>query len=353
MTTPASQEPDAREPLLALGFSWRKRAYLRGFLQPRPVRFLGDPEALGEGVEVAVWASGPHGAARCEAAWLQRVRLLQVEDGFLRSVGLGADLVRPLSWVFDRRGIHYDPTRPSDLEHLLEHEAFDAALLQRAARLRERLVALRLGKYNLGGRAWQPRAAAAGRRIVLVPGQVETDAAFVCQPGPVRSNLQLLQAVRAIEPHAWVLYKPHPDVAAGLRQAGAREHEASNWCDEVLTEIDTPRLLETVDAVHVLSTLTGFEALLRGREVVCHGLPFYAGWGLTVDRQVCPRRTRHLSLDALVAGALVRYPHYVGARTGRRCEVEQVVEELAELSRAGQGAPAPWRRWIRPFMRRP
>lgn len=340
------------DTLHALGFSWRKRGLLRSFLHPRTVRFVARPEALPEGATVAVWASGPYGRARCSAPWTKRVQRIHVEDGFVRSVGLGADLVRPLSWVLDARGIHYDPAQPSDLEHLLQHAEFTPSLLDRAKRVRERLVRERLGKYNLGGAPWLRPAAAAGRRVVLVPGQVETDAAFIAQPGRVRSNLALLQAVRAAEPEAWVLYKPHPDVVAGLRRAGAGEANASRWCNEVLTEVHTGQLLEGVDAVHVLSTLTGFEALLRGREVVCHGLPFYAGWGLTTDRQDCPRRTRRLSLDALVAGALVCYPHYVSARTGLPCEVEQVVDEIGERARQAGSVIPPWRRWMRPWIRR-
>ena len=344
--------PPWPDRVYALGFTWRKRSLLRGFLHPTPVRFVGRPEGLPDGAVVVVWASGAFGAARCNAEWTSRVRRVHVEDGFLRSVGLGADLVRPLSWVFDWRGIHYDPSRPSDLEDLLQHADFEPEMLARAASLRERLVRERLGKYNLGGRPWERSAAAQGRRVVLVPGQVETDAAFRAQLGGPRSNLELLQAVRAAEPRAWLLYKPHPDVVAGLRRAGQGEGEAARWCDEVLTQADTAQLLESVDAVHVLSTLTGFEALLRGREVVCHGLPFYAGWGLTTDLQVCVRRTRLLTLDALVAGALVCHPHYVSARTGRPCAVEQVVDELVEGARTQPGSVPVWRRWMRHWIRR-
>ncbi|MDZ7907264.1 MAG: capsular polysaccharide biosynthesis protein, partial [Gemmobacter sp.] len=45
--------------------------------------------------------------------------VLQVEDGFLRSRGLGAELVPPLSLVADDLGIYYDPTRESRLERLI------------------------------------------------------------------------------------------------------------------------------------------------------------------------------------------------------------------------------------------
>ena len=36
---------------------------------------------------------------------------ISVEDGFIRSVGLGGDLYPPLSLLFDKKGIHYDASK--------------------------------------------------------------------------------------------------------------------------------------------------------------------------------------------------------------------------------------------------
>lgn len=345
--------PTLPATIWALGFSWRKRAHLRRFLHPVEPRFVESPQALPDGATVAVWASGPFGTATHDPAWTRRVQRVFVEDGFLRSVGLGADLVRPFSWVFDTRGIHYDASRPSDLEHLLQHHEFEAPVLERAARLRARLVDTGLSKYNLGGRRWEPPALARGRPIVLVPGQVESDAAFRAQSAAVRSNLELLQAARRAEPDAWLLYKPHPDVVVGLRRSGGTaQADAPGWCDEIVSDVDTAQLLHQVQAVHVLSTLTGFEALLRGCRVVCHGTPFYAGWGLTEDHVPLPQRSRPLSLDALVAGALILYPRYAGVIDGAPCTVEEAVSALAQQAKARHGTAPAWRRWMRPLLRR-
>lgn len=48
---------------------------------------------------------------------------MRVEDGFLRSKGLGAELIAPLSLVLDDLGIYYDPTRSSRLEELIRVRA--------------------------------------------------------------------------------------------------------------------------------------------------------------------------------------------------------------------------------------
>ena len=117
--------------IYAAGFSLRKRAFVRQFLAPRRVRFVQRIEEVPDGATLAVWASGPFGIGTLDTASALRVKTLHIEDGFLRSVGLGADLVRPLSWVIDHRGIYYDATRASDLEHMLQTRVFDDATLAR------------------------------------------------------------------------------------------------------------------------------------------------------------------------------------------------------------------------------
>jgi capsular polysaccharide export protein len=261
------------------------------------------------------------------------VPLVQVEDGFVRSAGLGVLLAPAASVVLDRRGIHYDPSAPSDLEALLAETAFDAALLARAARLREALIAGAVTKYNLPG-ALPPLHLPSGRRIILVPGQVENDAALRRGGARLRTNFDLLRAVRRKNPDAVVLYKPHPDVEAGMRRGAVPPDEAAGLADRVLSGVPIAPLYAQVDEVHCLSSLSGFEALLRGRRVVTHGRPFYAGWGLTEDRNPPPRRDRRLSLDELVAGALILYPRYRDPPTGLPCPPEVLLERLA-------AAPAP------------
>ena len=337
--------------IYALGFSWRKRSLVRQFLGAAEVRFVRKPAQVPDGASAAVWASGPFGKPAPGDASGDRFKRLLMEDGFLRSVGLGADLVRPLSWVIDSLGIYYDASRPSDLEQLLQTGIFETPILHRAAALREQLVRTGLTKYNVGALPWRRPARAAGRKVVLVPGQVETDAAIRLGAPGITTNMALLQAARKAEPDAWLIYKPHPDVVAGLRNAGALESLAAQSCDEIVSDVPMGTLLDAVDAVHVLTSLAGFEALLRGRQVVCHGLPFYAGWGLTQDVLRVNRRSRVLSLDELVAGVLLQYPTYVSRATGSICSAEQALNELLNW-RASAGNALPfWRRMLRPLLK--
>ncbi|WP_332675310.1 capsular polysaccharide biosynthesis protein [Aromatoleum sp.] len=323
----------------ALGFSRWKKPIVRDFLQGSEVRFVRRADEVPAGGTLAVWGRkdvGPCGAD---------LRVLRLEDGFLRSVGLGADLIRPLSWVTDGRGIYYDGTAPSDLEHLLQTAAFDDKMLARARRLRDRIVGAGLTKYNVGAAGWSRPSAAA--RVVLVPGQVETDASIRYGAGEIRTNMGLLQAVRRVNPDAWIVYKPHPDVLAGLRGKGEREDQALSWCDEVVIDVGMGELLPKVDEVHVLTSLAGFEALMRGKSVTCYGLPFYAGWGLTTDLTPAPRRARRLALDELLAAALILYPTYVSRTTGRFTTPERALDELLAWREQGPSGMPAWRKALR------
>jgi capsular polysaccharide export protein len=98
----------------------------------------------------------------------------------------------------------------------------------------------------------------------------------------------LLQTVRRARPDAGLVYKPHPDVVAGLRRSDSQEARARRWANEVLAQGSPAQLFPVVDVVHVMTSLTGFEALLRHKPVFCYGQLFYAGWGLTHDSHLLP-----------------------------------------------------------------
>ena len=258
----------------------------------------------------------------------------RVEDGFLRSRGLGADLVAPLSLCADDLGIHYDPARPSRLEALIAQGPPPGGI-RRAEALVAGIVAAGVTKYApLRVRADLPPAAP-GRTRILVPGQVEDDASVRLGAGRVRTNLALLEAVRAANPDAFVIYKPHPDVAAGLRVGAVAPDAARALADHVAEAGDPTTLIGAVEAVWTMTSLLGFEALLRGRAVTCLGVPFYAGWGLTRDLGSVPERRLALAeqarptLAGLVHAALIAYPRYLDPVSGLPCPAEVAVHRLA------------------------
>lgn len=253
--------------------------------------------------------------------------LVRMEDGFVRSVGLGSDFVPPMSLVLDRSGIYFDPRQPSDLECLLNTMSFNIDDRLRAASVRHDIVKHGITKYNVEPRqapSWQT----GGRLVVLVPGQVEDDASVRYGCEDVCTNLGLLESVRQHCPDAFIVYKPHPDVFARNRKGRVHLKSASLYADAIETQCSIVSCVEACDEVHTMTSLAGFDALLRGKPVTVYGRPFYAGWGLTRDRLSLLRRNRSLSLDELVAGVLLYYPIYWDATLKGFTTCEAVIAQL-------------------------
>ena len=326
----------------ASGMAFWKREAIRAFLWDgeRSPPFLsarrGLRKAQREGGAMAVWPSRVPAAIVAQAE-AEGIPVARVEDGFLRSRGLGAALHPPGSIVVDRSGIYYNALGPSDLEKLLATQDFSPALVERAARLRARICASGVTKYGAqgGGLPALPK----GRRTVLAVGQVDDDLSVRLGGAGVLGNLDFLQRVRRAEPDAFILYRPHPDVQAGHRKGHLTDAAALAHADAIDSGGSLMELVQAVDAVHVLSSLTGFEALIRGCTVTVHGMPFYAGWGLTHDvAPPSPRRGRQRTIDALVAAALILYPRYLDPVTRLPCGPEVMVERLAN----GSTPPVTW-----------
>lgn len=296
---------------------WKRGPLQDAFGTHKPLLFEDEPaKARATKRPWMVWAS---------KAAVGHADALRVEDGFLRSRGLGAALVPPLSLVIDDLGIYYDASKPSRLENLIGQRAtLRPDQERRAEALIRQIKTAGLSKYNLGGQ--QPDLPR-GHRILVV-GQVEDDASLIHGGGDIRTNAGLLEATRAANPNAVLIYKPHPDVEAGLRPGGDLSDDLA---DVVVREADTSFLLQEVQEVWTMTSLLGFEALIRGVPVTTLGVPFYAGWQLTQDlAQVPPRRRATPSLAGLVHACLIDYPRYIHPDLKRPCPVEAAADWLSQ-----------------------
>src|SRR5690606_4026993 len=158
--------------------------------------------------------------------------VITVEDGFIRSVGLGATLIRPCSLVFDDVGIYYDATQPSRIENLLNQVNLTEEQYQRACDLQQKLIDLNISKYNVGESKALIRSNSS--KVLLVVGQVEDDKSIQLGGVDIKTNLGRLQKVREQNPDAYIIYKPHPDVQTGLRVGK-------------ISQVDTLRFANTIE----------------------------------------------------------------------------------------------------------
>ena len=314
------------------GFSRWKQKQTRLFFPSEDIVFCTSlRKAIEKGMttssQIYIWGKKPFLEVE-HYAKEEKIPLLRVEDGFVRSVSLGSDLTKAYSLVVDSRGIYFDPTYESDLEVILNTYTFDAEILYRAKQLKHYLIAKKISKYNMHkDKKLNVSTHIKNQKIVMVPGQVEDDASIMFGAKGM-SNLELLKQSRKNAPDAYIIYKPHPDVLAGNRKGDIEEKEALNYCDRVITDVSLDSVLELCDEVHTMTSLVGFEALMREKKVYTYGMPFYAGWGLTIDTVSCSRRNRSRTIDELVAAILILYPRYIHPKTNMFCEVEVLLEEI-------------------------
>ncbi|MQX22944.1 capsular polysaccharide biosynthesis protein [Sinorhizobium meliloti] len=289
-------------------------------------RILSDPRA-----EVLAWQyKGPPKLK----AFCQRygVPFHYVEDGFIRSISLGALHTPPLSLVFDKQDMYFNSNAASDLETILKSYDFetDVTLADRAQSVMDKLQATKLSKYNSSDfvdieAIYGPK----DRKRVLVIGQVERDASIAYGCSKRYSNNDLVWLAKRENPDAQVIYKPHPEVLQGTAEAVSDPDLVRGAALVIDQDVTLPDAMQTIDHVYTITSLAGFEALMRSIKVTTLGCPFYSGWGLTDDRQPNKRRGRKLTVAQLFAAAYILYPRYFDPITKKFIEIEDAIELLA------------------------
>ena len=257
-----------------------------------------------------------------------------LEDGLLRSLAKGRRHP-PLCLLVDELGVHFDATAPSRLEQRIAASLSDDELAR--ARAVQRLwCSQRLSKLNPARESPAPE-----QRFVLVVDQSAGDLSIPLGLAGPESFQQMLQAALAEHPDCTVVVKVHPDVIRGQARGHFRpealRHRRIRLCSDGW---HPAALLERAEAVYVVTSQMGFEALLWGRPVHCFGMPFYAGWGLTQDRLVPPeRRTARPGLEALVHAALIAGSRCLDPHSLQPAPIEDLMRAIG-LQRRLQSQPA-------------
>lgn len=324
-----------RGKLYCVGFSPWKRRFIKSYFQSpdTDIEFVKTVEsALKKGFNsestICLWSNRYEEVAK-ELSDNFDTPVWKIEDGFIRSISLGSNYAPPASLVVDKSGIYFDPTTSSDLETLLSSYQFTPSLLSDADELKNALISKAVSKYNVGVRCKNNLyPSSLDKRRILVPGQVSDDASILKGCVDIKSNLELLKVVRVNYPKAFIIYKPHPDVVSGNRKGELSTEYLKKYCDQVVVDVSISDCLSQVDEVHTMTSLVGFEGLMHEKKVYCYGVPFYAGWGLTVDRHTCNRRSRKLVLNELIAGVLILYPLYINWDTHQYTTPLDIVNKI-------------------------
>lgn len=238
-----------------------------------------------------------------------RYNIWRIEDGFIRSSSLGASHSTPYSLVIDKKGLYYNDKSNSDLISLLNTYEFSKTReeLNEAEICLDMMAKFSLSKYNpptfnMGGEL------KIKKRIAIL-GQVDNDAAIrYGNPDGWTSNT-LVELAYLENPGCEILYRPHPEIYKGYQKSKLRRKSLEKIAKIVSPEENIISFIEKCDHVYTITSLTGLEALVRGKKVTVVGTPFYAGWGLTDDRANI-KRERQLDIKELFYLIYLKYPKY-------------------------------------------
>ncbi|MGM0923228.1 MAG: capsular polysaccharide biosynthesis protein [Bacillota bacterium] len=259
------------------------------------------------------------------------VPVYRMEDGFIRSVGLGSMHTPPFSLCLDKKGMYFDSTKPSDLEEILNTYDFqgDHLLLNRAKKCISHLQQLGISKYNhVGKRDVDDIYGPKTKKRILVIGQVEDDASILMGSDKNWTNNDLVRLASEENPEAEIIYKPHPDVLTGRRKKQSNPNDIRHIAKVIEEPLSLADSFKTIDHIYTITSLSGFEAIIRDIPVTTAGAPFYSGWGLTDDRQIVDRRKRTLTKEELFAGAYILYPKYIDPLSKEPITLEETIKRI-------------------------
>lgn len=281
---------------------------------------------------VAGWGAKKSGQRAATIAQKLGIPALYLEDGFLRSIQPGK--ASPgFSLVVDYEGIYYDSTRPSTLENLLNSDGQLLAGIEDAVeRAKHLILAHHLSKYNHAPRLTATDLREHDSQRVLVVDQTAGDSSVEMGGANAHTFRRMLAAALAENPQATIYVKTHPEVSSNTKRGYLTDVVDDRRTVVLRHPINPMSLVAEMDRVYTVTSTMGFEALLAGRQVTCFGIPWYAGWGVTDDRQSCGRRRRSRSINELFAAAYFHYTTYINPRDHKRGDIFDVISWLAEHS---------------------
>lgn len=261
--------------------------------------------------------------------------ILFAETTFFGALSTYFDLSAPpefrrcFGYILDDMGFYFDARNPSRLETFLNSDAarLSESELERARSLIDRIVAEGITKYNYSSS--RPIELDIPKNSVLIVDQKQGDASIEFAAASRQTfNLMVDAAVRE-NPGVSIYLKAHPD------NLGKETGISNSYVRILPSNVSAVTILGQCEKVYVVSSQLGFEALLRGKEVHVFGMPFYSGWGLTVDRQVIPRRTHVRSIEELFYAACIKHSVYINPDIGSIVQIEEAFDWMREKLNKG------------------
>jgi capsular polysaccharide export protein len=281
-----------------------------------------------------------------------------LEDGFIRSLGLGVDGSPSFSLVEDDVGIYYDAAVASKLENILNTYDFlsDTKLMEDAKKAIKLINKYNISKYNSAKDIEKNYFKDEDKNRVLIIAQTAGDSSLEYGMLDNYTTEDIIKAACEENPNSLVYIKIHPDVFSGKKESDIDSSSLDSKIKLITEDFNPISLLKYFDTVYTKTSGMGFEALLVGCKCVCFGMPYYAGWGITDDRSNCYRRKRKLSVEEVFAGAYILYTRYYNPYKKTDSNIIDTINTInkyrnIELQNQGRLFFFGFSKWKRSFMK--
>jgi capsular polysaccharide export protein len=304
----------------------------KNFLKIEKTTKLKSLQYLFKKVTFVGWGRKKSGLWAIFMAKITKNRFLLLEDGFIRSVGLGVEGSPSFSIVQDDIGIYYDATSPSKLEEILNSYDFknDKELMAIAKKAKQKIIEYKISKYN-NFKKIDLSYLDNSKEKVLIIAQTAGDSSLEYGLGNRFTTQEIIDDAINDNPDAQVYIKIHPDVLVGKKESDINPKDIPLKCQILQDNANPIELLKYFDKVYTKTSGMGMEALLLDKEVYCFGMPFYAGWGVTKDRLVSKRRNRKLTVDEIFAGAYILYSNYYNPYLNQKSDIIDSINTLTDI----------------------
>ena len=266
------------------------------------------------------------------------------EDSYIRSIATFADdsaeekLKQSISVVIDDLGLPFNCFYTNRLEQKINSNfSLTPEQYKRAQECINKIRKNHISKYNFQP-ILKPKIGRKNVKKVLVLDQSYGDESIYWSNSSKNLFHKMLESAIKENPEADIIVKVHPDALVEGSRSGY--FNKNNTVDKFKNAniylyadtINAISMIEYVDKVYVMSSGMGFEAILCEKEVITFGCPFYAGWGLTDDRNtymkkenIKNRRNKLRSIKELFYLTYIWYPLYLNPEENKICEIEDAI----------------------------
>ena len=251
------------------------------------------------------------------------------------------------SEMLDAVSHYYDATTPTSMECELNSDyVYSKEEIIRARNLIHEIVKNGITKYNNQPILSELKKELNSESIVLVIDQACNDWSIKLGYADSETFINMLDAAIEENPNSLILVKVHPDMIDNPNRGKVINKHLGHYTDYIVKEHDKARVkflatyanpysvIDIAEKVYVCTSQFGFEAMMSGKEVHIWGSPFYAGWGLGVQRSSSPaidRRKKKHTIEEIFVTSYLNFSRYINPLTYEICELEELLKSIVFL----------------------